>query len=219
MFSDLQNFLNYESFEPKLTLIESKDNNNDGLFLINHLLSNIVKNEYATCFITIQQTLSHYKSIQTKIGNLNKFAKLIDNGCIQHIDGLKELNASCGEQTGDTFTAFFNKIYSYLDQNHTKKQYLIVDDLSIVYLLGCGLSRIYEFLFKLINTYASLNLIVYVKSFGDLDWDNLIKDFAHLSDLYLIASDLSTGYSRDIHGQVSLVQVWTWLKYLNFLID
>jgi hypothetical protein len=208
MFNDLQNFLNYDSLKPTFTLIESRNNNNEGLFLINHLLSNIVKNESATCFITVQQTLSHYKSIQTKIGNLNKFAKLIDNGTITHIDGLEELNCACSDPISDIFTVFFNKIYLHLGQTRAKLQYLIIDDLSIVYLLGCSLSRIYEFLFKLKNTYSWLNLIVYVKSFCDVDWDCLIRDFAYLSDLYLIASDLTTGYSKDIHGQVKLMALF-----------
>jgi hypothetical protein len=200
MFNDLQNLLNYEAIKPTFTLIESRNNNNDGLFLINHLLSNIVKNETKTCLITLQQTISHYKSIQTKIGNLNKFSKLIENGVLAHVDGLKELSTDPNE---DLFSTFFNSIYSRLNTDLANVKYLIIDDLSIFYLLGCSLNGLYEFLFKLKNTYHSLSLIVYAKNLSDSDWDNLIKDFAYLSELYLIVSDLTTGYSKDIHGQVS----------------
>lgn len=204
MFNDLQNIIDIDSLKSNFILIES--NNIDGTFVLHHLLSYCIKREFKTLFLTLSQTLSHYKSIQTKLGNTNKLTKLIETGIIKHIDCLKLVNYDHDGNDDEFINLLFKLVNENLTVSHNY-EYLIIDDLTIAYLLTnkLNIKKFYQFIINIKNTYTNLKIIVYMQSFNnnvDSALSNLIKDFSYLSDLYFNLSQLETGYSKDIHGQV-----------------
>ena len=209
MFTDLQNIIDYDASSIYFTFIES--NCIDGSFLIHHFLSYCIKRDHKTLFLTLSQTLSHYKSIQVKLGNSTKLTKLIENNVITHIDCLKFTSnyLTCDEGRNDE-NYFLNEVINEVNKQLNKSSdftYLIIVDLSVAYLLTNtnDHKKFYEFIFNLKHKHLNLKIILYMQSFvnnDDLNFNYLIKDFAHLADLYFKVDQLNTGYSKDIHGQV-----------------
>jgi hypothetical protein len=209
MFSDLQNIIDFDTFNTHFTFIES--NNIDGSFLIHHLLSYCIKREHQTLFLTIAQTLSHYKSIQVKLGNSTKLTKLIEKNVITHVDCLKFSNNFLNDTTNDE-NFFLNQLLNEVNQQFLKcldYKYLIIDDLTTAYLLTnkkCY-KKFYEFIFNIKNNHPNVKIVLYMQSFDnndDMNLSHLVKDFAYLADLYFKVDQLATGYSKDIHGQVNI---------------
>ena len=215
MFTDLQNVIDYDkATNTNFTFIES--NYIDGSFIIHHLLSYCIRREFKTLFLTLSQTLSHYKSIQVKLGNATKLSKLIENNTITHIDCLQfTSNYLCTSEApvsdrGESDNYFLNEIINEVNKQlskDTEYKYLIIDDLTIAYLLANknDYRKLYEFIFKIKNNHLNMKIVLYMQSFAnndDLNLSYLIKDFAYLADVYFKVDQLSTGYSKEIHGQV-----------------
>ena len=130
MFNDLLNIIDYDTLKNKnFTFIES--NNIDGSFLIHHLLSYCIKKDFKTLFLTLSQTLSHYKSIQVKLGNGVKFVKLMENNMITHVDCLKSTNGYLSTNDDDYFlNEIINQVTIQLN-NAINYYYLIIYYLNI----------------------------------------------------------------------------------------
>jgi hypothetical protein len=204
MFNDIQNIIDYDVLTNKnLTFIES--NNIDGSFLIHHLLSYCIKRDFKTLLLTLSQTLSHYKSIQVKLGNGAKLTKLIENNTINHVDCLNLTNNYLLTSNDYFLNEIINEVSKQLDNNKSLDyDYLIIDDLTIAYLLTNknDYKKLYEFIFKIKTNHSNMKIILNMHSFEDINLSYLIKDFAYLADVYFKIDQLNTGYSKEIHGQV-----------------
>jgi hypothetical protein len=199
MFNDLHKLIDFEKF--KTILIESE--NIDGSFLIHHALSFCLKNNKKTIFITLSQTLSHYKSVQSKFGNSAQFiSKTIENGCLLNIDILSKIN---------NVTMDLNSLLNTIELNLCEKietggyDFIIIDDLSILYLLGCTLQQIFKFVRNLRSKFKQLNIVININSFDDNnELKIMIKNIAYVSNVHFYVSHLKTGYSKDIQGQLTI---------------
>ena len=88
------------------------------------------------------------------------------------------------------------------EKNVTNSEVIvIVDDMSILNLIGCDENFIFEFV-NTIQSFSNLNinLILQYQSF----WTHkfILNDLIHVSDVYFKVEDLLTGYSKEIQGQV-----------------
>lgn len=104
------------------------------------------------------------------------------------------------------FTGLFKRL-DEKNSNNNSDVILIVDDMSILNLIGCDENFIFEFINK-IQSYSNLNinLIFQYQSF----WTNkfILKDLIHMSDVYFKVEDLVTGYSKEIQGQVRIFIIY-----------
>ena len=124
---------------------------------------------------------------------------------ITHVDCLKSTNGYLSTNDDDYFlNEIINQVTSQLNKA-INYDYLIIDDLTIAYLLTNkkDYRKLYEFIFKIKNNNLNMNIILCMQSFvEDTNLSFLIKDFAYLADIYFKIDQLSTGYSKEIHGQV-----------------
>jgi hypothetical protein len=215
---DLSSVLEFDTLQPKFTLIESKSGA-DGSFLIHHLLSSCLRhqqqqqqqhNDSTIFFLTFSQTFSHYKSVQGKLGNSALIVKSLNDQKLVHFDtGTQLANNFYQQESNDKLLdQISNRIVDFVANRNSQDSsyYVIVDDLSIASLVGIKDPSLLRF-FNTLNRIDSLNVIVYAQSF----YSNsaFISDLVSISDLYLVSDILSTGYSKEINGQVSC-------EYLNF---
>lgn len=206
---NLNNVLEYETKKPQFVLIES---NTDGSFLLHHFLSNLLKNNEQSSnifMLTLAQTKSHYKSVQIKLGNsiaLNQHLsdeKLITFDMMESLGELINPNDQNDkiEPILDTIlTNLKEKIRQIKNKTNDSNFYVIIDDLSIASLMGASESYLFDFVNKIIQLDERLNLIAYVQSFYSNKY--LINDWAHMADLFIKTECLTTGYTKEIDGQV-----------------
>lgn len=198
---NLSNVLEYETRRPEFTLIESKAT--DGSFLVHHLLNTIIRDTSAppslTFLLTFSQTLSHYKSIQGKLGNSSLVANALSTSTLIPLDLMTRLSTSSSDNFASIFDSTLSQMRSKLSKE-SRNIYVIIDDLSIAWLIGVDNNVILKFLSRIRSLVDSLSLIIYMQSFDANKW--LINDLIHMTDLYIRTESLSTGYSKEVDGQV-----------------
>ena len=92
MFKDVENVLDLENLNGLAgtsPFIFIKNYKVDGSFLLHHLISHGLRHDYAIFFFHSYQTLSHYKSVQVKLGNSQAFNKHVEQGRFVNFDLLK----------------------------------------------------------------------------------------------------------------------------------
>ena len=210
MFKDISNCIDFEQKNPFLTLISSSCQS-DSSFLIHHFLSLGIRSKKQVYFVNLSQTWSHYKSVQSKLGNSVQLNEKTDAGKLVNFDIVKQKNTATLIQM-DSPVDFWQQTFASLiacleEKNKNESNFecmVIIDDMSILNLIGCDENLIFELVVNLkAFTNLKLNLIMQLQSF----WSNrhMINDLIYLSDVYIKIEDLLTGYSRDIQGQVSYV--------------
>lgn len=201
---NLENVLEYETRKPQLTVIESKDT--DGSFLIHHLLSTLLRktDQPGVLFLlTLSQTLSHYKSVQAKLGNSTVFGNALNSASLVPIDLMGPISSA--ETTHrNVFDAVITDMRAKLESRSTHQPIcVVIDDLSLASLVGLDDLSVLRFLRQIqsLNDHDKSSLIVYAQSFDSNK--SLVNDLIHVSDLVVRVERLSTGYSKEIDGQVS----------------
>lgn len=192
---DINNVLEFDKQNSLFTLVES---NTDGSFLVHFFISNCIKQTSAKTFlITLSQTFSHYKSVQTKLGNLSILNNLITNEKFFSYDLMNKINEN---SSTNFFDDVLSKIQTSIQKSSNEKFYVIIDDLSVAQLTGFADNKLLKFITQLQSLSDELHLIVYSQSFYSNKY--FINDLVHMSDLYFKVEPLSTGFSKDIQGQV-----------------
>lgn len=209
MFKDILNCVDFDLKDPFLTLISSSSNS-DSSFLIHHFLSCAIRSKKQVYFVNLAQTWSHYKSVQMKIGNNVLLNELVDSGRFQQFDFVKQNSLFCSKSEPINWQQAFDNLLIKLEekskQNYDSNIFVIIDDLSILSLIGCDDHFIFEFVNKLQSFHLKLNLIMQLQAF----WSNsfVLNDLVYLSDVYFKIEDLVTGYSKDIQGQVCFLYLF-----------
>ena len=159
---DLLNVLEFDNLNPSNTIISTTDT--DGSFLIHNLLSCCIRQKHKIVFLTFSQKLSHYKSIQGKLGNSSILTQLIESGGFHFIDCMSIAKISMSKnftksgangETKDSNTflddMFMNvkKLVDGLSFESGNKCYIFIDDLSIAHLMGAKDYNLIKFLSKI----------------------------------------------------------------------
>lgn len=203
MFKDISNCVDFEQKNPFLTLISSACTS-DSSFLIHHFISYALKSKKHCYFLNLSQTWSHYKSVQSKLGNTVLLNESIEKSLFQNIDFVKQTSVQRLVQLGEDTTThlieqLFNNFFASLTKNNSES-IVIIDDLSILNLLGLNENYIFKLIYKIRSLNSKVNLIIQMQSFT---WStHLLNDLARMSEIYFKIEDLVTGYSKDIQGQV-----------------
>ncbi|XP_043921955.1 elongator complex protein 6 isoform X2 [Protopterus annectens] len=228
MFVELSNILSRgtgatEQQQGKLVLLI--DSNTDGSFLVHHHLSASLKANRKVCFLGFAQSFSHYSSVAQKMGVSLAAAK--EQGQLVFLEGLKSsLELLSAEDTAAEkshplqFLSFpsadMKSLYDYVQSSllqvvgsEWKEPVLIIDDLSILLSLGLSTGHILDFIHYCrasICLRLKGDMVALVHSDDQQDEENelLVKWLHHQSSLVIQAEGLSTGYCKDIHGQVKI---------------
>ena len=133
---------------------------------------------------------------------------MVESGKFSVFDLIKLVDDNINPESkldSETFdiTTLFKQLMQKLDKELKGKQdkaMLVIDDASILELTGGRDTSLFKLIYDLNKYKENLNLIMYSQVFAANE-DSLI-DLAFLADLYVQIENLSTGYSKDIQGQV-----------------
>lgn len=201
MFKDLLNYFDLEKNNNFLTMITSSTL--DGSFLIHHLLSCGLKANNKIYFLSASQTWAHYKSVQIKLGNGTSFTEMVDKSKLINFDLMNLSNDFLNGDNNNLETKMKNifiDIKSKLETS-TEKALIIIDDLSVLNLIGCKENFIFEFMSNIRAFSDRINLVIYSQML--MTNQALLNDLIFLANSHIVADRLVTGYSKDIQGQVS----------------
>jgi DNA replication protein DnaC len=203
---DLLNVLEFSKKKPLTTILTSKVV--DGSFGIHFILSDCLRQDSCKIvFLNFAQTFSHYKSVQSKLGNLNTLTNKVNNADLLNIDCLSSernlIQLRSNHENNDQYIAdLIQKIEEFVkkDGNAEKKVFVFIDDLSILQLMGYKDKLINYFLNRIKISNENVHLIAYVQ---EMHLNQMfVNDLIYSADLMLAIENLSTGYSKEIDGQV-----------------
>lgn len=219
MFPELQNALSPE--RRKFTLIT--DWKTDGSFLIHHFLSYYLKSRWKVCFVALAQSFSHYNLIQQKLGVNLPSAR--DDGQLVFVEGLRSYTNLLFSETPETdshnplrflrSSVDLRPLYDFISAalapsagEEWKGRALIVDDLSLLTSLGITPVQILDFIHYcragVCHELQGEVVCLVHRDEEDEDGEVLLKSLCHQSGLVLQAEGLSTGFCKDVHGQLTI---------------
>ncbi|XP_077990638.1 elongator complex protein 6-like [Glandiceps talaboti] len=230
MFTELNAILNHSpSKPPEGTFILLSDSQTEGTFLIHHFLSLFLKGGHKVCFISLSQSFSHYNAVGQKLGVNLHTAK--ETGQLVYVDGLKYslelVNDSESESTNPLEcirdkTKNLKPLFDIISKSVCSEQgevispsLVLIDDVSILLSLGVSVKDVTDFLHYCVvllcgNTKSVGCLVTLVHSDKDVEDeenDLLLKQLSYHSNLHLHVEGLSSGYCKDVHGQLTIE--WT----------
>lgn len=206
-------------------IIETKA---DSSFLIHHFLSYFLKENSKVIFLSFRQAFNHFNSVGNKIGNNLSIAR--ERGQFCFIEGLKSLAQAVNNETltGDNpwlqaihdhhfcveklFTLLKQSIEEYV-ADLDKDVVFIIDDLSSLFDVGVtavDCIALVQYLQHFICKELCGTLVIGSNNdLGENDEDGsiLTKFLHHSVDMCLEVSGLETGYCKDVHGQVIVINV------------
>ncbi|KFO78144.1 Elongator complex protein 6, partial [Cuculus canorus] len=211
----------------KFTLL--RDTRTDGSFLVHHFLSFYLKAGCKVCFVALLQSFSHYNVVAQKLGVNLTAAK--ERGQLVFLEGLKScLDLVFGEkeeqsgqpsplqfmsESDSNLKAMFDFIRTSLtpaDSDSWKGPVLLVDDLSVLLSLGATPVAVMDFIHYcrvVVCSQLQGNVVVLVHSNEDSEDeenDLVVTSLCHHSDLILWAEGLTTGFCKDVHGQIKIIK-------------
>nr|XP_045597767.1 elongator complex protein 6-like isoform X1 [Procambarus clarkii] len=194
--------------------------------LVTHFLSYGVTNGHPVCFVTLQHTWGHYCNIGNKLG-LN-FRQQIDQGNIKVVEGLKlmaeVLDGSKSDIGHHPFDFILNttenplkNLYKLIKKSiepwKENGQYFLIIIENITSLLNLGIQagdiNIFSQYCKALvggsnNTKSGSLIIVTTHDERDEGACLVTKTIAHSAIIYMSLQGLSTGISRDVHGDLKI---------------
>nr|XP_060638723.1 elongator complex protein 6 [Anolis sagrei ordinatus] len=233
MFVGLNELLGETAEKPeagKLTLLCAAKT--DASFLVHHFLSFYLKAGCKVCFVAMVQSFSHYNFVAQKLGVSLAAAK--EKGQLVFLEGLKASNSILfgeGQQSdeanpfqfisgdGSSLRALHDCIRAALIPGAGDSwgpPVLMVDDLGVLLSLDVRLTHILDFIHYCrvtINTQLKGNVVVMVRSSEDSeDEENerLAKSLQHQSHRILWAKGLATGFCKEVHGELTIIQRRSW---------
>ncbi|KAK6187730.1 hypothetical protein SNE40_005689 [Patella caerulea] len=215
-----------------LVLISESDCHVDGTFVIHSLLSLYQKENYNICFLAISQSISHYLSVSKKIATDLKPS--IDSNKLIMVDGLKLLGLSVVKDCVDMniqsiqdietdFEDVFrkNSLQKLLDllnsnvdklysQSNGSPTVLMIDNISFLLTLGISFKDIVIFCHSLsqhLKETSCGTLVMLSSVYGEDDKSEALTNyFKHISSTCLEINSLSSGYCKDVHGELRITR-------------
>lgn len=206
----------------------------DSSFVLHHFLSYFLRCQNRVCFVALSHTFNHYNSVATKLGTPlaghRDSGSLLFMEVLKEIGN--ELGKESEAQQGNCDRArsegtmghgfhssamYLKNIYKNIskfvhDSEGNAPYLLVVDDVSVLLDLGFTVKDVFMFLRYLQGlvknghkkTGTLLSLVKSELDGEEEDADCLSKQLIHLSDITFHCTALSSGYCKDVHGQVKI---------------
>ncbi|XP_033640438.1 elongator complex protein 6-like isoform X1 [Asterias rubens] len=228
MFSELNDYIGFgPGNPPKGQLMLVTDSLTDGSFLIHHFLSVFLKGDHKVCFLALAQSFSHYSAVAQKLGvNLgiarrNEQLTLV-NGLdfslqLMH-DGMEESHKDermilqCLKDDKVSVRPLYNIITESFAQDHQENsgsRLILIDDLSVLISLGLTVQQVMQFIHYCQTSQPDATIVCLVHSDADVEDDinlSLITHLRHQCHCFLQVQGLGSGFSKDIHGQLTIIK-------------
>ncbi|XP_075070294.1 elongator complex protein 6 [Mixophyes fleayi] len=199
----------------------------DASFLVHHFLSYYLKANCKVCFVALAQSFSHYNIIAQKLGVNLVSAR--DQGQLVFLEGLKSYTRLLFSETpeaeaenplrflrtGSDLRTLYDFIRAALVPSAGEQwtcPVLIVDDVSLLLSLGVTSLQVLDFIHYCRATVCSEyqgNLVCLLQrdeESEDEDNELLMKSLCHQSSLILQVEGLTTGYCKDVHGELTITR-------------
>lgn len=194
--------------------------------LVTHFLASAVASAHPVCFVTLQNTWGHHCNIGNKLGlNLRQQSDL---GSVKVIDGLKLLSTVLDqsvEDVGDHPFGFivnncesplrnlYRRVKSSVQAWQESGKYFLIIIENVTSLLNMGVQTrdidiFIQYCRNLVGDHQSTKFgtLIVVTSADDKDEDasHLTNMVAHSASVHLSIRGLSTGSSREVHGDLRI---------------
>jgi len=226
MQTQISQFMSVDpNYFPENEQIVIGDRSIEGGFLTHYFINLCLKQNRSVCFLALSQTFTHYNSVAQKLG-LNLLTACNETKNFKFIEGLKCLG-SCFDSTDikvedskpflDLINGDCSTILRYIESaissttefvsNSCHGPVVIIDDLSI--LLSAGLDKkdvilFYNGLTQILDSQkGSLITFSYLEKDDD-DLEELWSFVSHVSTIRIEFSALSSGFCKDVHGQMKV---------------
>lgn len=210
----------------KIVLITSDDV--EGGFLLHHFISMYVKQKHPVCLVTLAQSYPHYVQAGLKMSSNLEKAKLEARLC--HLDLMSiflksylktESSGKINEnllrviQNPDTeLKNIYLSIRSSLLELASKNancdgpSLLVIDDISTLMSIGFSISALADFIHYLhvLCTSQNVLLVTVMPVMIEGDCRILLKILTYYSDTVISVKGLSSGYCKDVHGDLHLTK-------------
>ncbi|XP_030638526.1 elongator complex protein 6 [Chanos chanos] len=235
MFPELNSILNTspDNFKGGEYILVS-DKKADASFLIHHFLTFYLRAGCKVCFLGLVQSFSHYNAVSQRLGvsliqAREKGQLVFLEGLKDSLSVLAQESPSDEKHTLDylrppcaDLRGLFEFVQASVNQTGSSggalwgPPVLVIDDLSVLLSLGVSVGAALDFSHYCKTTICSElqgNIVTLVRCEEEEDEDEieddssdmLLRGLTHQCSLGLRVEGLSTGYCRDIHGQV---EVW-----------
>ncbi|XP_046865002.1 elongator complex protein 6-like isoform X2 [Xenia sp. Carnegie-2017] len=189
MFSAVNKLLDIDEHHfPQEMFYLISESHNDGSFFLHHFLTYYLKAGYNVVFVALVQSFAHYSCVAQKLGvNLNAFTQ---NGKLVFVEGLK-----LALENLKTVDVTENNPLSYLTSNLGVSTVDIQDFLHYCQIAVFSPGR------------AGCMVILVHADANDEDSDEelLQKMLMYKCDVQLHVTGLKSGYCRDVHGQIEVI--------------
>ncbi|KAL1920935.1 uncharacterized protein VTP21DRAFT_11570 [Calcarisporiella thermophila] len=190
----------------------------EGNFLLHHFIAQFVKSRKSVVIVGFSQVLVHYDQCLRKMGVNLKEAR--QSGYVHFVDGLTSLHATQQEGSepatssadatlrGSSLKDFYEVIKSYMGNGGL----IVIDDLSALLYSGWSVLEVNQWSKALLRMAEKTGGCVVTLTHaddtlaGDMDQEALLNSLLHSADYVLQTRALSSGRSRDVHGQLTLAR-------------
>lgn len=226
MYSEIINALRLSSVPNNKFIIATKDVTSDVNFVFCELLSHYINKNYTIVLLNFAQSYAHYNHMLLKCGV--NMRQLKEKQQILTIDGLSEIekltNMEADNMNQDTaFRDLFSdsgsadsmKGLCYLINktiqklvNESKQFILFIDDASLLLNLGMNITHILSFIqYCRSLCFKDQNILLVGSVYDKEDLLNKRQNdyLLHVADVRIQVEGLKTGYSKDVHGKVTLL--------------
>ncbi|XP_030829613.1 elongator complex protein 6 [Strongylocentrotus purpuratus] len=196
----------------------------DGSFILHHFLTQYLKSSSKVVFLGLAQSFSHYNAVAQKLG-VNLMAART-SGQLDFISGLqysfplmREEGSSVQSSSQDTILQdciiskslhpLYKQLQKYIGKETGTQTYdgtlLMIDDLSILHSLGVETSQIANFM-QYCQQSGSIVSLLHCDGDEDEEMLSLSTQLQHACTCHLMIEGLPTGFSKDVHGQLTIRQ-------------
>lgn len=222
MFLELNSLLEFDGAPStqKLVFLSSSDMPDHG-FVLNHLLMLCLKTGRRVFQISFVNQEAFYSNTCQRLGI--RLAMYRDKNAYFNFNCMRLLKQYISEEQASTTHPFafisqledsqklenlsseiISSIANFAEQD-SSEMLIMIDDLATLQTLGVSTSEILKFV-QLLRTRFNARIVVGVKWLEDDPTNNQLCCYlAHLANMRIRVQELSTGYSADIHGQISVV--------------
>ncbi|KAG6615370.1 elongator complex protein 6 [Phytophthora cinnamomi] len=170
-----------------------------GAFLVHHFASLFLKTGHRVCFVAGANTPEHYAAVGRKLGV--NFAACQTKKQLQVLDWTKL-------ERGEGWATLFDKLKSFVDQEDGSGVSIVLDDVSALK-WTFGDAAVLDFVrcCKTLTQEKNGAANVVLLSHADTDLPGsrpLSLALADMATVVLTTKPLTTGYSKDIHGTLSV---------------
>ena len=216
MFEELNNFAGWNLKRlPREHFLLLSSSRIDGSFLLHHCLSMFLKSDSNVLFLMVAQTFPHYNMTCSKLGaNLERCKTEGKLKILNLLDA--SLNAYLGENKHESkLVDVFESLSTQLLYQEIRKHFdfekpnaIIFDDLSMLLNMGVSEQDLIKFVRQmsaLCQTRDSTFIIYFCKDIiRETSGHYLYQNCRLYADTELLVTGLESGYSKDVHGNVSL---------------